>query len=875
MGWRRYFRRRDEDEELAREIEAHVAHETDENIARGIDPIEARRKALVRFGGVMNVREDVWKWNTMGVVDDMWRDLRYVGRTLRRAPGFALSVILVMGLGIGAVTAMFTIVRSVLLKPLPFGDRERLVMLYERSLKGGFPYNSVAGGAFLEWLGEAKNFEHLAAWQQRGYNLSSSNGQLPEMLVGAPISWNLFSALGVQPAIGRGFESSEDRDGADAVTILSWGLWKRRFGSDPALIGKTIQLNAKAYTVIGIMPAWFAYPDAETQVWLTVRHEVPPTTLEDVGDHQFRVVALLKPGITMAQGLGEIDAIQKRLHAAHPTRTVGEGANSRPLLEDVVGDYKTPLYALLAATACVLIIGCLNVANLFVARAAARRKESAIRSALGGSRWRLIREQAMESIVLAAIGGAVGFEFAYLATQWVSRTRHDMARAEAIHVDASVIAFAVGITILSGAMAGVLSAWSSRGDKLLTSLQEAARTHSGGRSKARLRKILLAAEMGLTVVLLIGAGLLLKSYESLRATNLGCATQNVLTMEISLPDARYKTPESITSFFEQLVGNVRSLPGVERAGIVSKVPGAGYGGDNMFTISEHPPLPVGEFQFGIRRFADPGYFEAMGIPLLRGRTFREGERLQNSGYVLISDSLARRRFPGEDPIGQHLRVAFDNENFKEHEIIGVVGDTRVELARRPEEMIYYPMYSGRSTSAQLVVRSQQDVTRLALPIQKLVAAQDADLAVADIETMEQVVGLSTTSASFNAELTLGFAMLSVLLASVGLYGVLSYLVAQRTSEIGLRIALGAQRGSVLRLTLADGLRPTLFGLALGLAGGAVAARLIRDLLYGVQPLDTGVFVGVAFVLLSVAAAACLFPAWKASRLDPIRALRVE
>jgi predicted permease len=875
MNWRRYFRRRDEDAELVREIGAHVAHETDENIARGMDAVEARRRALVKFGSAGNVREDVWEWNTIGALDDVWRDLRYVMRTLRRAPGFALTVIAVMGLGIGAVTAMFTIVRSVLLKPLPFGDRDRLVMLYERSADGKFPFNSVAGGSFLEWQREAKNFEQIAAWQQEGYNLSGSNGQLPEMIAGAPISWNLFPAMGVRPAMGRGFEDSEDRSGADATVILSWGLWKRRFGSDPAMIGKTVQLDAKAYTVIGIMPSWFVYPDTATQLWLTVRHEVKPMTLEDVGDHQFRVVALLKPGVTPAQGLSEIDGIQKRLRAAHPTKTVGQGANIRMLLADVVGDYKTPLYALLAATGCVLIIACLNVANLFVARAAARRKESAIRSALGGSRWRMIREQLMESVVLAVIGGGIGVELAYLAVQWVSQTRHDMARAEAIHMDAAVIAFAVGVTVLSGAIAGVISAWSSRGEQLVASLQEAARTHSGGRSKARLRQLLLAAEIGLTVVLLIGAGLLLKSYESLRATNLGCVTENVLTMQVSLPDARYKTPESIVAFFEQLARDVRALPGVEKAGLVSRVPGAGYDGDNMFTIPEHPPLPVGEFQFGVRRFADPGYFEAMGIPLLRGRTYREGERLENSRYVLISDSLARQYFRDEDPIGRHVSVAFDNVIFTNYEIIGVVGDTRVEVPRPPETIIYYPIYSGRATSASVVVRSQQDVTRLALPIQKLIAQKDPDLAVADIATMQEIVGWFTTSTSFSAELTLGFAVLSLLLASVGLYGVLSYLVAQRTSEIGVRIALGAQRGSVLRLTLADGLRPTLVGLVFGLAGGAVAARLIRDLLYGVQPLDAGVFFAMAVVLVGVAAAACLFPAWKASRLDPIRALRVD
>jgi predicted permease len=875
MGIRRYFRRRDADAELAREIEAHIAHEIDENIARGMDSIEARRRALVKFGSAGNVRADVWQWNTVAVIDDLWGDLRYVLRTLRRAPGFAVAVVLVMALGIGAVTAMFTIVRSVLLKPLPFGDRDRLVMLYEITSDAKFSYNSVAGGAFLEWLKEARSFEHLAAWQQDGYNLSGSNGQLPELIVGAPVSWNLFRALGVQPAMGRGFEEPEDRPGANATVILSWGLWKRRFGSDAAIVGKTVQLNAKPYTVIGIMPAWFVYPDASTVAWLPLRHEAEPMTLEDVGDHQFRVVGLLKPGVPMTEGRNEIDVIQQRLHAASPTKTVGRGANARLLLEDVVGDYKTPLYALLGATCCVLIIACLNVANLFVARASARRKESAIRSALGGSRWRLVRERVLESIVLSTMGGAIGLGMAYAAVRWVSQSRHDMARADAMHMDGVVIAFAVGITLLSGAIAGVFSAWSSRGEKLVTALQEAARTHSGGQSKAGLRKILLAAEMGLTVVLLIGAGLLLKSYRALRTTNLGCATENVLTMKISLPDARYKTPESIVAFFEQLGGDVRNLHAVERAGLVSRPPGAGYGGDDSFTIPEHPPQPAGQFAFGLRRFADPGYFAAMGIPLLRGRTFREGERLETATTVVISDLLARTYFPGEDPLGRHVRVALHGRTARNYEIIGVVGDSRHEVAKPPEPMIYYSMDSGISSYASLVIRSPQDVTQLALPIQQLIERKDPDLAVSDIETVEQIIGRTTTDASFSAELTLAFAILSLLLASVGLYGVLSYLVAQRRREIGVRIALGAHRGQVMRLTLVDGMRPTALGLLLGLVAGAAVARLIRNLLYGVQPMDASVFVGVAFVLVSVAIAACLIPAWRASRLDPVQALRME
>jgi predicted permease len=872
MGSGRYFQRTQQDAELAREIEAHIAHEIDENVARGMSAEEARRRARIKFGSARIVREDVWEWNTIGVLDDLWRDFRYVLRTLRRAPGFALAVIVVMALGIGAVTGMFTIVRSVLLKPLPFPNADRLVRLYEMY---GDQNNVVAGGMFQAWQKEAESFEQIAAFRESTYNLSGAGGQLPEEMNATMCSWNFFSTLGVQPVLGRSFDAIDDRPDASATAILSWSLWNRLFSSDPDILGKSIQLDSKPYTVIGVMPEWFSYPDAITQAWTPIYHEIDPASMQARDIHQMYVVALMKDEKKAWQGRSEIDTVEKRIHAQYPDEVIGTGANLRPLMDDMVGDYRTPLYALLAATGCVLLIACLNVANLFVARAAARRKEYAIRSAMGGSGWRLVREQLMESQVLSLLGGAIGLELAYVGVQWVAQARQDLARANAIHIDWMVIAVAVGLTVFSGVFAGTISARSSRGEKLAKTLQESGRTHSGGQGKAELRKILLAAETALTVVLLIAAGLLLKSYESLRTVNMGCATDNVLTMRISLPDGRYKQTSQIAGFFERLIGDVRQLPQVDKAGLVSWPPGTGHSGDNLFSVVEHSPLRKGDIQSGVRRFADPGYFEAMGIPLLRGRTFREGERLGSANVVIISKSLADRYFSREEePIGQHLRVRLD-KNELDYEIVGVVGDSRHHVADPVDPTIYYPIYSGISNYSYVVVRSRQDLRALALPIQKLIADMDPDLAVANVLTMDQVIGEATTSASFSAGLTLGFAALSLALAAVGLYGVLSYLVAQRTNEIGVRMSLGAQPGQVLRLTLADGLRPAIFGLAFGLAGGLAAGRLIRNLLYGVQSTDASVFVGVAALLLCVAIAACFMPAWRASRLDPVEALRME
>jgi predicted permease len=857
------------------EIQFHVDQLIAENTAAGMSREEARYAALRAFGNSTVLKEqtrDTWGWIWL---DQVERDLRYALRILRRAPGFTVAVTLVMALGIGANTALFTIVRSVLLKPLPFGDAKRLVMLYEVTGDGKYPYNVVAGGIFEAWQKETQSFEQLAIWGGNGYTLSGEAGQLTEQLQGTICSWNLFPTLGVQPALGRGFEASDDRPSANATVILSWGLWKRRFGSDSGIVGKIIHLDAKAYTVIGVMPGWFVYPDADTQLWTAIYHESAPEVMKELDNHNFLVVGLLKPGATMERGRKEADTIVKRLREQYPDlAAIGRGANERSLFDDVVGDYRTPLYVLLAATGCVLLIACLNVANLLVARSAARRKEFAIRSALGGSRWRLIREQVMESLVLSVIGGAAGLALAYATLDWVIRTRQDMARIDAIHVDTFVFLFAAGITLLSGMFAGAVSAFSSEDARAWTALQESSRTQSGSQGKARLRRALLSVEVGLTVVLLIAAGLLLKSYKTLRSVDLGCITQNVLTMHLALPDARYHAPMQKAQFFERLIAEVRRLRGVQKAGLVTVLPGEGHGGDNLFTIVEHPLFPQGEMQDALRRAAEPGYFEAMGIPLLRGRTFFEGERLDRATSVIVSDLFVRRFLREEDPIGRHIRVNVDGVP-RDYAIVGVVGDSRSVMSRPADPMMYFPLYKGAFERAAIAVRSSQGALSMALPIQKLIAQIDEDLAVFHVLTMEQVIGRSTTDASFNAELTLAFAMLALVLASVGLYGVLSYLVAQRTNEIGVRMALGARRDQVLRLTLADGLRPAALGLVLGLTGGMAAAKMIRNLLFGVQPLDVSVFVVVTMILLSVASAACLLPAWRASRVDPMMALRAE
>lgn len=870
---RMLFLRRRAESQLSDELAFHLEQQIRENLAAGMCPEQARTAALRSFGNPAVLRDQAhstWSWST---AESLLRDLRYSARTLRRTPGFTIVAGLVMALGIGANVALFTVVRGVLVRPLPFQDPNRLMMVYESGSNTDH-YNVVAGGVYAEWRDHNNSFSDLALLTGARFALSASGGQLPETLQGAQNSWNLFHTLGVHPAIGRDFTAGDDTPSANSTAILSWSLWKRRFGASPAILNQTVYLDAKPYTIIGVMPEWFAFPDPRTQIWTPVYRYAPPKIMAEIDDHMFEVVGRLKPGVTPQHAVADVSLISRRLHDTHRDDPFVLGnANIRPLLDHMVGDLRRPLLVLLAATGCVLLIACLNVANLLIARAAARRKELAIRTAMGGGWLRLVRERLMESFLLAAAGGAFGLLLAAAALQWLLRERHDMARVDAIHIDWVVTAFTFGVIALCALFAGLISALGAGDKKILSALTESSRSHSGGASRTRLRRTLLVLEVGLTVVLLIGAGLLLKSYERMRSADMGCATENVLTMGISLPGARYKTPgPAPAAFINTLLERIRALPGVQAAGLVTAVPGQGYWGDNGFTIVEHPPLPLGKGIFALNRTADPGYFAAMGIPFLRGRTFNPSLRLDDANEIIVSDQFVKKFLPGEDPLGKHIKVGLRGKTYT---IVGVVGDVRYQIGELPREMMYLPYNEGKENYGTLVIRSRGDAEQLANPVQQVIEGMDHDLPVSDILTMQQLLGKSMLDQSFNTTLLVGFGALSLLLAAVGLFGVLSYMVAQRTTEIGIRMALGAPRAQVLRRMLLDGIYPAAIGLALGLATAAEASRVLRDMLYETRPLDPWVFAAVAALLLMVAAIACLLPAWRASRVDPMQALRTE
>jgi predicted permease len=878
MFWMMLFDRKREAARLNQELEFHLEQQIAENVSLGMKPEEARRQAMLRFGNPAVLNEETRSTWSGQWFEGVWRDLRYGLRTLVRTPGFSLMAILVMALGIGATTSLFTLVRSVLLRPLPFREPDKLVMLYEHfRQQPESPYNVVAPADFRDWRAQTHGFQDMGAWRWWAGHISGERGESPELVVGAGGSWNLFSLLGVQPAFGRTFTPDEDRFGGNDVVLLSWSLFQSRFNGDRQVVGKSVQIDSKPYTVVGVLPAWFSYPDPTVRVWIPYTPTFMPEEFQP-DHHQSRVIARLKSRQSAEAAVKEVSALQYQIHMQNQGKPVAEDVISRSMIEDVTQEAKTPLIVLMCSVGCMLLIACLNVSNLLVARGAARRKEVAIRGALGGSRWKLVQEQMIESLLIAVAGGAVGWVLSISATRWLATHWRDLPRADAIRVDGPVLVFSIAVVLATALVAGLVPAISSTGKSLLGALQDSARSIGGSVSRAALRKVLLSAEIALTVVLLISAGLLFRSFIHLRTSDLGCVTDNVLTVRFGLPVKRYDTPEKVLAFQEALMGQVRSLPGVKAAGLISTAPGAGYEGDNVFTIPEHPAQgPSLELDALIRK-ADPGYFSTLEIPLLSGRVFNDQDKLGRTRHVIVSKKFVNQFFPGEDPVGKHVKIAFSGNTPEIYEIIGVVGDTVHEIGQPIKATIYRSILNGDpmlDSVATIVVRAAAEPLSLALPIQKQVSDLDPEMPAYKVRTMQQIIGEATASRSFSASLVLAFAVLSLMLAAVGLYGVLSFLVTQRSSEIGIRMALGAQRSEVLRLVLVDGMTPVALGMIIGLAGGAAAGVLIKSLLYGTRPLDPAVFAAMIGSLLVTAIIASAVPALRACRIEPTQALRME
>ena len=801
-------------------------------------------------------------------METLLRDIRYGIRSLLKRPGFTAVALIALALGIGANTAIFSLVNAVLLRPLPFADPDRLVWVWGNIRTGG-TRASVSPLDFLDYRKQNTTFEQFAASIVVPVPLNLTGSGEPERLTAAVVTGNYFEALGARPALGRTFLLENESPGRDQVAVLSYGLWQKRFGGDPAILKKTVILDGKTCEVIGVMPKEFSFPQS-AELWVPMNFDISPE-MKQRKAHFLRPIGKLKAGVTVAQAQADMDAIARMLEEQFPATNTGWSVRLVSLREQIVGNTKPTLFILLGAVGFVLLIACANVANLLLVRAATRQKEIALRTALGAGRFRIVRQMITESVLLALLGGAFGTLLAVWGVNLlVTLSADNIPPTAQVKIDTSVLAFTLLVSLVTGVLFGLAPALRAMKLNLVESLKEGDRSGIGGQSN-RTRSLLVVFESAVAVVLLIGAGLLVRSLIQLQKTNPGFDPHNVLTMRVDLPREKYATPDKAANFFQQLESRVGNLPGVESVGLVSELPLSGQPNDMPYTVEGRPPVTIDQaFDDDFRR-VNQQYFRALRIPLLRGRNFTEQEVRQSAKVVIISDLLARQVFPNEEPIGKRLVMSMGNQAF---EIIGIVGDVRHRaLESQPFAAMYLPTYERGWMN--VVIRTQGDPRTLVPAVRKEVQAIDPDQPVAAVRTMEQWLDTAVAAPRYRTALIGLFALLALVLASTGIYGVMSYSVTQRTHEIGVRMALGAGQRDVLKLVVRQGMVLVLVGVGLGVAGSIALTRVMSSLLFEVTPKDPLTFAAVATLLAVVALAACYIPARRATKVDPLVALRYE
>jgi putative ABC transport system permease protein len=804
--------------------------------------------------------------------DEMFQDLRFGLRMLLKNPGFASVAILTLALGIGANATIFSIINAVLLRPLPFAEPERLVLIAETH--PAVPRLEVATPDFKDWQKQAQSFTEMAAWSldDLGKPVITGEGD-PEQLQSTCITTNLFPLLGIEPALGRSFLPEDDQAGRDRVAIVSHALWQRRFAADPKLIGRTIRLNGENHFVVGIMPQGVQLPFA-TDVWLPFS-QLRGDTITSRVRHPLEVVARLKPGVTLEHARTEIEAINGRLQRDYPATNKTIGVVIDPLQEKLIGDLKPALLALFGTVGVVLLITCANIANLLVGRAAKRQREVAIRTALGAGRWRLFRQLLTESFLLAWIGGTIGLLLAIFSLPLLRAALPELLTAQLPALktagpDLRVLGFALLITLLTGAIFGLIPAFQLSRLNLNQSLKEGGKTSAG---RHRAGRVLVIAEVALTMVALVCAGLLLRSFQKLLQVDPGFRADHLLSGQITLPDPKYRNYEEVKGFHQRLLSSIASLPGVEGAATINQFPLTASNAKMRFAI-EGAPLPApGNFPVAQQRNVSSDYFRVMGIALKSGATFTEDDLLNNRNPLIINETLANRYFPNEDPVGKKLVLGVMFPNPASFPIIGVVADVKdVGLDAPAEPAIYGVGFSNRPL---LMVRTSVEPVALVAAIGQAVSAADSEVPIQKIRPMDEAVSVSLARRRLSALLTGCFAALALLLSAVGIYGVLSWTISERTREMGIRIALGAHPGDVLRLVIGQGMKLALFGLVLGLLASWPAARAMKGLLFGVGASDPATFLGIGLLLMITALLACYLPARRATKVDPLVALRQE
>ena len=801
-------------------------------------------------------------------MDSLLKDIRYGFRGLLKRPAFTVIALVALALGIGANTAIFSLVNAVVLQPLPFPEPDQLVWVYGNIRNGG-NRASVSPLDFLDYRSQNKTFEQLAASGTLPMPLNLTGSGDPERIMASTVTGNYFDTFKVAPAIGRGFTLENEKTGQDQVTVLSHEFWQKHFAGDPAILSKTIILDSKPYQVIGVMPAGLSLPQS-AELWVPMTFDVNPD-MKQRKAHFLRPIGRLKPGVTLLQAQADTDVIAAQLAEQFPDSNTGWNLRLLSLREQLVGSSRTTVFILFGAVGLVLLIACANVANLLMVRAAARQKEIALRTALGASRLRIIRQMLTESLLLSILGGALGALLAIWGVQLlVSLSADSLPRTVDVRIDATVLAFTLLISIVTGLLFGLAPAFRTTKVNLSDSLKDGARG-SEGVMRNRTRSLLVVFESAVAVVLLIGAGLLVRSLIALQNVDPGFDSNNVLTLRLDLPHKKYSDEEKAANFWQQLETRVASLPGVQSVGLVTELPLSGQLNDLPFTVEGRPPVSIDQaFDADFRR-VNQNYFSAMRIPLLRGRNFTEQEVRQGDRVTLVSQTLVDSVFPNEEPLGKRLISAMGGQPF---EIIGVVGDIRHQsLGGQPFPAMYFPTRNiGRFN---LAIRTQGDPLSIVGAVRKEVHALDPDQPIAAVRKMSDWVESSTAGPRYRTTLLGMFAALAMILAATGIYGVMSYSVAQRTHEIGVRMALGARQGDVLKLVVRQGMLLTLVGVILGLLGAFALTRVMQSLLFGVTAKDPFTFSVVAGLLIAVAFVACFIPARRATKVDPLVALRYE
>ncbi|HVG19637.1 MAG TPA: ABC transporter permease [Blastocatellia bacterium] len=863
---------------MAEELESHLRMHIDDNLRAGLDAAEARRQALIKLGGLEQVKESYRDRGGLPAIETLIMDLRYGARMLLKQPGFTVIAVLTLSLGIGANTAIFTVVDAALLRGLPYKDPDRLVQVWETRRLGEIKQLDASYPDYLDWGRQPEVIEGICGYTEWGGSFTLTGRVEPERIDGARVTASFFSVLGVAPMLGRTFLPDEDGPQAERTVILSYGFWQRRFGADPNIVGQSLILDGSDYTVLGVLPGSFQFaPMGKAQLWVPLRPT--PGQLDRRFMHWLDVIARLKPGVSLAQAQAQMSTIGERIERENPDSHTGASLKLVPLHEQIIGSVGPLLLVLLGAVGFVLLIACANVANLLLLRAAARRQEISIRLALGATRWRLVRQLVSESLLLTFGGGALGLALAAWGVELLlaaipAAQLDSMPYLQGLTLNARVFGFTGALALLTGIVFGLAPAWQSARLDLQAVLKDSNRTVVGT-GRQRFRSLLVVSEIALALVLLVGAGLLITSTLRLLEVKLGFKPERLMTMRLELPSSRYTDDEQIRAFHQQLLPRIEALPGVTGVASANWLPLEGGPGD-LLRVEGEPPPPPSEVPKTITHVVSSNYFRTMGIALIKGRYFTDDDNQYSPSVLVINGALAKKLFANQDPIGR--RIIFEGGEQKPFEIVGVVDDERVgELDEEATAVVYRPYLQDPWTKLNLVVRTAGDPVSIVNAVRGEVQAIDQDLALYSVATMEQLIAErpSTFLRRYPALLMAVFAAIALILAAIGIYGIISYSVNQRTHEIGVRMALGAQPRDVLRLIIGQGMVLILFGVAGGVAAALALTRLMHSLLFGVSATDPLTFILVTALLALVALLACYIPARRATKVDPMIALRYE